>query len=173
MTGFLLTISFILHLTTLLAVLIVWKKFDASDKNDIDRVKSEMEDILMAYSTEMKEENEAFLEHLRSIKSDQYKNDRLKEGLHKPSTFQSINNDEVSLTQPTPTQTPQSHNEKEDPNYTPPPPITKEKEQFGPSMAAEVLSLQKKGYSLDEIAKKVDKGKGEIELLIKFYQDGR
>lgn len=160
MTGFLLAISFILHLLTLLAIVIVWKKSEASEKQDIERVKREMEDILLAYSTEMKEENEAFLKELETM------NTSSRVPLHSPSTSKT-NDKPKSKANDKPKQS--DEREVEDNDYTPP--IIDEKEQFGPSLLAEVLSLQKKGYTLDEIAKKLDKGKGEVELLIKFYQD--
>ena len=39
------------------------------------------------------------------------------------------------------------------------------------SLSAQALLLQKKGYSLEEIARNLKKGKTEIELLLKFRQN--
>lgn len=44
----------------------------------------------------------------------------------------------------------------------------KREEVYAQSLTAQVLLLQKQGYSLDKIAKQLNKGKTELELLLKF-----
>ncbi|MGM7701199.1 DUF6115 domain-containing protein [Pseudalkalibacillus sp. Hm43] len=163
MTGFLLGISFLIHIITLLSIIILWKKFQATDDYDVKKAKQEMEDILLAYTTEMKEENDAFLKELQQVtqskephlqKSEQYKDLQISDDSERQiETSDFVRTEDVS--EP----------------YTPP--VDDTKETFGPSLLSQVLSLKDKGYTIEEIAKKVDKGKGEIELLIKFHQDGR
>lgn len=44
-----------------------------------------------------------------------------------------------------------------------------QKDDDAKSMLNEVLLLQKQGFSIEDIAKKLNKGKTEIELLLKFH----
>ncbi|WP_221564367.1 hypothetical protein [Alkalihalobacillus sp. TS-13] len=163
MTAFLLGISFIIHIITLLSLIIVWKRSGVADHQDLKAAKKEMEDILLAYTTEMKEENEAFLKELASL------DNRRKTESHQavikgdeiPKEKRVMNqevSDEIIL-------------DEEEIKYSPP--INEEKETFGASLASHIISLHNNGYSLDDIAKKVNKGKGEIELMIKFHRDGQ
>ncbi len=161
MTGFLLGISFLIHIITLLSIIILWKKFQATDDIDVKKAKQEMEDILLAYTTEMKEENDAFLKELQQVTlTKEPQTSKQKRDLHNPDDSERLKE----------TSDPIRSQDVHEP-YTPP--LDDTKETFGPSLLSQVLSLKDKGYSIEEIAKKVDKGKGEIELLIKFYQDGR
>ncbi len=45
-----------------------------------------------------------------------------------------------------------------------------QKDTVEQSLTAQILHLSQKGMTSDEIAKKLDKGKTEIELLLKFQQ---
>lgn len=163
MTGFLLGISFFIHLITLLSIIVVWKRFQATDYQEVDKVKKEMEDILLAYTTEMKEENDAFLKDLQRLNQKSSKTVRT-------TTVQPIY--EESNTEVTPS-VEEDHMGMDEPVNGYAPPVDETKEDYGPSLLSQVLSLKEQGYSLEDIAKKVNKGKGEVELLIKFYQDGR
>ncbi|WP_261132874.1 DUF6115 domain-containing protein [Bacillus sp. Marseille-Q3570] len=163
MTAFLLGISFIIHVITLLSLIIIWKRSGAADHQDLKAAKKEMEDILLAYTTEMKEENEAFLKELASL-DDRRKTDR---------NQRDINGDEIPREKRPMNQKASDEiiQDEEDKIYSPP--INEEKETFGVSLGSQIISLHNNGYSLDEIAKKVNKGKGEVELMIKFHRDGQ
>ncbi|MCF6137134.1 DUF6115 domain-containing protein [Pseudalkalibacillus berkeleyi] len=162
MTGFILGISFVIHIITLLSLIVLWKRYQANDHQEIQRAKKEMEDILVAYTTEMKEENDAFLLELRQVANQSPKP-------HDGQTDITLNkqneNEEQVNDKPAAAQT------EDTIDYAPP--INYEEETYGPSLISQVLSLQGRGLSLDEIAKSLNKGKGEIELMIKFHQDGQ
>ncbi|WP_408010991.1 DUF6115 domain-containing protein [Pseudalkalibacillus sp. A8] len=162
MTGFLLGISFIIHIITILSIIIVWKRSGAAEQQDLKAMKSEMEDILIAYTTEMKEENDAFLKELASLQhkkpAGNHYNDRQIDATLEKSKKNLQTRDVTDL-------------ENEDASYSPP--IIEAKETFGASLSSQILAMQRQGYSLDEIAKKVNKGKGEVVLMLKFYRDGQ
>ncbi|MCF6410595.1 DUF6115 domain-containing protein [Pseudalkalibacillus salsuginis] len=159
MTGLLLGISFIIHIITLLSIIIVWKRSGAAEQEDFRAMKSEMEDILIAYTAEMKEENEVFLKELASLQKEKPVGDR--DNKENAATEKP---EKKGITEPTAA-------EQREISYSPP--VSEEKETFGASVSSQILSMQKQGYSLDEIAKKVNKGKGEVELMLKFYRDGQ
>ncbi|WP_257350022.1 DUF6115 domain-containing protein [Pseudalkalibacillus decolorationis] len=163
MIGFLFAISFILHLLTLMVILIVWRRLDSSDKQEIEKIKVEMEDVLLAYTTEMKEENEDFLNQLRSERESQ-KNEEVENDLWADDSEGTIMEDDNRSALKG------AVNEDLESYSTP---TIEDREQFGPSLTSQVLSMYEKGQSIEEIAKVMNKGKGEIELLIKFYQDGQ
>ncbi|MFC0472029.1 DUF6115 domain-containing protein [Halalkalibacter kiskunsagensis] len=45
-----------------------------------------------------------------------------------------------------------------------------EEDIYEQSDTAKVLSLSKKGLNAEEIAKRLHLGKGEVELMLKFYR---
>ncbi|MGP4080201.1 DUF6115 domain-containing protein [Pseudalkalibacillus sp. R45] len=163
MTAFLLGISFIIHVITLLSLIIIWKRSGAADHQDLKVAKKEMEDILLAYTTEMKEENEAFLRELATL-DNRRKTERKQADLKE---------DEIPKEKPAmdPKTSDEIIHDEEETIYSPP--INEEKETFGVSLGSQIISLHNNGFSLDEIAKKVNKGKGEVELMIKFHRDGQ
>jgi hypothetical protein len=71
MTIFLLIFSFILHGVTILLMLTLAKKVSVTESFDPERgekVKQEMEDMLFAYTVQMKEENERLLKEIKQLK---------------------------------------------------------------------------------------------------------
>ncbi len=160
MTGLLLSISFIIHIITLLSIIIVWKRSGAAEQEDFRAMKSEMEDILIAYTTEMKEENEVFLKELASLQEEKPVGNR-------------DNKENASTEKPEKKRMTGDIPAKAEHEISYSPPVSKEKETFGASVSSQILSMQKQEYSLDEIAKRVNKGKGEVVLMLKFYRDGQ
>ncbi|WP_349410524.1 DUF6115 domain-containing protein [Pseudalkalibacillus sp. SCS-8] len=158
MTEFLLGVSFFIHLITILSIIVIWKKSEAAGHEDVKRMKTELEDILLAYTTEMKEENDAFIKELQRMNNSKESNGHIAE---RTNTSNEKGPEE---------KTPEKQGNQSDPiHYIPP--FDDTVEEFGPSLLSQVLSLKDQNYSIDEIAKRVNKGKGEIELLIKFHQD--
>ncbi|MCA0983301.1 hypothetical protein LCL89_04465 [Halobacillus yeomjeoni] len=71
-------------------------------------------------------------------------------------------------TPPTPKRPRNIQGESPASEYSPPEP-----EQMGgyqPSIQSQIMDMKNRGYSIDEIAKKLDRGKTEVELLLKFHQ---
>ncbi|MEM1506445.1 hypothetical protein RG959_24150, partial [Domibacillus sp. 8LH] len=59
------------------------------------------------------------------------------------------------------------YSEQENSSYTPPVPI--EEDQVEASLQSRILQLHHRGKSNTEIAKQLDCGKTEVELIIKLY----
>ncbi|RWZ60465.1 coupling factor for flagellin transcription and translation [Halobacillus fulvus] len=54
-------------------------------------------------------------------------------------------------------------------SYVPPVP-EEEAPLYEPSLTSRILELKRKGYTIEEIARQLNRGKTEIELLLKFQQ---
>ncbi|MGR9050127.1 hypothetical protein ACQ4XT_15985 [Halobacillus faecis] len=155
MTVFLLIFSFIIDGVLLFALFIMMKKVRRTEELELrqKQVASEIEDLFSSYLMEIKEENKR-MERLV-----------MKNSHH--SGFHNVNVEDRNEAE-------SSHTEREvianeaSPTYTPP--ELNEKESYQPSFYSQVFELKEKGYSIEEIAKKMDKGKTEIELLFKFHQ---
>ncbi|RDY72131.1 DUF6115 domain-containing protein [Halobacillus sp. SY10] len=156
MTVFLLIFSFIIDGVLLFALFIMMKKVRKTEELELrqKQVASEIEDLFTSYLMEIKEENKRMesLVRKKSAPSDSQ------------NTQNENRNDKVN-----------SHSEKKviadkeaSPSYTLP--ELNEKESYQPSFHSQVFELKEKGYSNEEIARKLDKGKTEIELLFKFHQ---
>ncbi|UOE92815.1 coupling factor for flagellin transcription and translation [Alkalihalobacillus sp. LMS39] len=159
MTAYLLTISFIVHLFTILWIITLIQKLNAKESPiDSEKVKQEIEDLLIAYTTEMKEENEKLAQQLRAVSTRQAE-------MVTPSYNQNIYKEQTP-TRVVPT-TPKARYE----GYTPPV-IEEEKQEeiYEQSDTAKVLALAKQGWKAEEIAKKLQLGKVEVELMLKFNQ---
>jgi len=142
MTAFLLLISIVLHFFTFFILIILHKKFKlAISVDEMKRQKREMEDLLSAYTVEMKEENERFLMQLNERFSSE--------------TAQVVSEKKE-----------ENHGRTEE--YTLP--LPEESERYEQSLQAKVFNLFQEGYTANDIAKKLNKGKGEIELLLKFHR---
>lgn len=147
MTTYLLTISIVLHFITFLILILVVKKVrNTLDYEQLERQKREIEDLLAFYSVELKEENERFLEQLLKANENERSEESIEEHVEED-----------------PTNSIQTVEEKQ---KTPHPPVAEK--AYEPSLEAQVLQLHHQGYDAKEIAKMLNKGHGEIELLLKF-----
>lgn len=105
--------------------------------------KREIEDLLAFYAVELKEENERFLEQvLEANERDQIEEEQLQEEQLK---VEKVEETEAVSNQPV------------------------VEKAYEPSLEAQALQLYEQGYEIKEIAKKLNKGHGEIELLLKFH----
>lgn len=139
---YLLIVSLILHFITFFILILIIKKMRTTfDYQQFEAQKRELEDLLAYYSIELKEENERFLNEI-------LEKTRLQE------KEQQQEDDEIEI----------AETEK----------MIKEKDHtveinYQPSLEAQALQLYQEGYDIKEIAKKLNKGHGEIELLLKFH----
>ncbi|WP_433749808.1 DUF6115 domain-containing protein [Falsibacillus pallidus] len=133
-----------------------------------------MEDVISSYLIEMKEENEKFISEIERRKSS-----GRKQFSEKPA---------ADATQPNPLQEQEESAVVQETHYSrkkaaeayaktaeAKPQLSKTKKEKEPSSREEsfsekVISLSKQGMTMEEIAKKFNTGKTEIELLLKFRQ---
>ncbi len=144
---YLLIVSLLLHFVTFFILIVIVKKMrSAFDYQQFETQKKELEDLLAYYSVELKEENERFLKEIL----------------------------EKTKLQETGTELKETHNVAEEQNtLTEIEEIVQEEKTVEtyaqPSLEAQALQLYEQGYDIKEIAKKLNKGHGEIELLLKFH----
>ncbi|MBE4908702.1 hypothetical protein IMZ08_11605 [Bacillus luteolus] len=200
MTTFLLLFCFVLIAIAYLLIIVLYQKFSTIKELEKKQstIIHEMEQMITIYLMEMKEENEAFLTKLsRDEKDLDSSYDKGEKNLtHSSSKDKSFNNEpfeiiEESLTtQEMESLLPKYDDENKLENnvqnkvYTNPT-ILKQENAIGEakstfkikddlyvqSLSAQALLLQKKGESIEQIAKKLGKGNTEIELLLKFRQN--
>ena len=156
---YLFVVSLILHFITFFILILLAKKLRTTvDYEQLEAQKKEIEDLLAFYAVELKEENERFLQQLQKTEEIVQQTDNeesepvVKDALdkHQPQMITTTNNIE---------------NKK---------PVMKEPsiddDKYELSLEAQALQLHAQGYTHEEIAKRLNKGHGEIELLLKFHQ---
>lgn len=160
MEYFLLLISFIIHIITLVIIRQLKVKLaePAVIRDEINQEKKEIEELLAVYLLEIREENEKVISALDDSKysrePDKQKADEIQ------------NNNVTS-------QNPVNDLEQEEYKSYQPPMENEQPDVMEQSFAAQVLSLYNKGETIETIARKLDKGKTEIELIVKFQQKNR
>lgn len=160
MEYFLLLISFIIHIITLVIIRQLKVKLaePAVIRDEINQEKKEIEELLAVYLLEIREENEKVISALDDSKysrePDKQKADEIQ------------NNNVTS-------QNPVNDLEQEEYKSYQPPMENEQPDVMEQSFAAQVLSLYNKGETIETIARKMDKGKTEIELIVKFQQKNR
>lgn len=151
MVSLLLIISFILHAVTLLAVYQLFQQLEKTkqDKND------ELETMLLDFMQEIKAENEQLIEISKQ---------KMTSATTTNASF--INEKKVNQ----PTSEPFQQTEQENDAFD----ISSLVEQYDEvtelSEEGKVLQLQEKGFSTEDIARKLNRGKTEIELILKLQQ---
>ncbi|MET3697957.1 hypothetical protein SAMN05877753_107192 [Bacillus oleivorans] len=190
MTAFFLTISIFLNILCLLALVILFQR--QHRLQDLDRKQQhalqEMEDVLSSFLYEIKEENEKlqgllgkktlsgeeasiYKPDLPAIQEERTADERGKDDFPEPIVSLSKNNIQLD-------QVRKAYKETET--------VAKSTEELPPwlklegqplqtetgsaeSLKEQIISLWKEGHTIEAIAKKVDKGKTEVELTLKFY----
>ncbi|MFA9456068.1 DUF6115 domain-containing protein [Halalkalibacter sp. AB-rgal2] len=160
MLELLVVISLLLHGFTFLWIMILLQRIRhvQSQPDSMNQLQSEMEDILLAYTTEMKEENERLLEKVQRNKH-QTTRSLVEEQSAKAS------NDSIQLE----AKEEQEQEQEDSLPYIPPIEIN-EQETYEKSYTVKVLELAQSGLTSEQIAKKLKMGKGEVELILKFHQ---
>ncbi|MCM3713221.1 hypothetical protein M3202_03925 [Alkalihalobacillus oceani] len=158
----LLIISLLLHGVTFLWILTLMKRNSIAEHTieDSEQLKQEIEDILLAYTAEMKEENERLLARLRQKQTEvPQKESAVEKKASPPETAKELAAPKKELAP-----------EPDYEDYQPPLADDGEDVSFEQSDTARVLLLAKQGKSAEEIARTLNVGKGEVELLLKFYR---
>jgi hypothetical protein len=188
MTTFLLLLSLILNAAAIFAIILLYLRqnrlVEAEKKQE--RILNEIEEVFSAYLFELKEENEKFLELMT-------KKNRQKQpgGIEATATEAELREKETETRpdkitpeiqqnrlgkgisyhaarkayQQNPEPVPTDLNDKIDMEL---PEDNVESKEL--SFVDQVVYMKKQGLTIEEIAKDLDKGKTEIELLLKFRQ---
>lgn len=134
-------LSLLLNVICLYAVINLRKKLQhQSDSNDT-RISEEVEELLELFSEDMKLENERLHKMILKFTEEQQRN------------YHSTVINETSSVESEETQIDNTSLEDH---------LSKD--------TNEVLILAQEGYNAEEIAKMLQRGKGEVELLLKFYR---
>ncbi|MFC0558579.1 DUF6115 domain-containing protein [Halalkalibacter alkalisediminis] len=166
MTTLLVTISLLLHGVTFLWIMTLLQKQQPVQDTDLKKVKNEIEDLLISYTAEMKEENELLLKQIQEVKHRDTKANQqasVDKGLTRNL---SRNPDKINDIE-------SKHERKVEEDYTAyqPPLLDMDEELiYEQSDSAKVMALFKQGLSTTDIAKRLKLGKGEVELMLKFHQ---
>ncbi|MBE3570336.1 MAG: hypothetical protein IMW92_09575 [Bacillales bacterium] len=172
MSTFLFFISIIFNVIILFAVVLLYMRQNRlfGLKEEQEKMIQDTEEMLSTYLLQMKEENEAFLKKISSIEVEQthhtYNNGSLEiqpnqdeQKLNQPKqpivskieALKKYQQQEQSIVQ-----TNESRNEMDISDW------------MEDDLYENVLFLQKKGLTIEEIAHKLNKGTTEIQLLLKF-----
>lgn len=154
---YLLLISFIIHAVTLVIIRQLKVKLDQPSitKQTLDQQQKEIEELLAVYLLEIREENDKMIQ-LIDQQAKHVPQEKIKEA--------------TIVEQPP--RKPMMEARQQENKYQDYQPFMPEPEEavVEPSFAAQVLSLAERGDSIETIAKKLNRGKTEVELLIKFHQ---
>jgi hypothetical protein len=201
MSTFLIVVSVILNMLSILAIVILYLRQNRllQFERDQKRAIKEIEEVFSAYLLEMKEENEQFITRLKKLEKEQPVQQEetnsavtaedsftIAQRVGKVSRYQTTNaykkygnlqQEEISLP-PLPIneeRNVEGENVKENGNQTKTIDIEVEEEieteNPRDSLINQVIELKREGYQIEEIAQKLNKGKTEIELLIKFQEN--
>ncbi|MEH6990672.1 hypothetical protein [Cytobacillus firmus] len=196
MTAFLLAISLLLNIVALLAIILLYlrqnKLMDTEKRQE--KVLIEMEEVISAYLVQMKEENDDFISKLSKInvkndtsikeksipvnldrKSDQdiAKADEKSMPLARASIYQASKAYKQNLraAEDKLSETESLSSLKETESVTRSDSSQSIKEENPSSINDQVFILKRQGMSAGDIAKKLGKGKTEVELMLKFRQN--
>jgi hypothetical protein len=163
MLAFLLTISFLLHALSLWIIILLYlrlAKVKEMEKQQ-QQMTEEIERTFSAYLLEWKEENERFLTELAAILPNRSRTDHLPKDSTEPLTEGNKTTEPSEETEPLPSYFPNIDEIKD---------IVDIRQQPASSAADRVWQLYEQGKTVEEIAKILNKGKTEVELLLKFRQ---
>jgi tRNA G10 N-methylase Trm11 len=197
MTTFLLLLSLILNGAAIFAIILLYLRqnrlVEAEKKQD--KIIKEIEEIFSAYLFELKEENDKFIQLMAetntqeqpSIKmaaadASEKKDVRIKTAVEKPESDADNSNDiqqrlgkgiSYHVARKAYQQNREQTSSVPDTGVELTEVVPEEdKEEFiQSSLFDQVLHMKNQGMTIEEIARKLDKGKTEIELLLKFRQN--
>jgi DNA-directed RNA polymerase specialized sigma24 family protein len=141
-------ISLLLNAVCIYFIYLLWKKIDENHKNA--KSTDHIEELLELFSQEMRFENERLYKLISDFSS---KNEQGQREIHEKTNekeIEAINS--VALKKENNDQVDEVHNQSETKPET-----------------NKVIILAKQGYNAEQIAKMLNRGKGEVELLLKFY----
>ncbi|RSL32830.1 hypothetical protein D7Z54_13890 [Salibacterium salarium] len=169
MTIVLLVLSLAIHLFTFFVLILFYQQMQKvkEERSDLYGVREDMEELLSRYTDEMKQENQELKQYFADQKNVQPTETAPPEAMKNRVSPQEspFNMEKQEIHSPSFVT---EEEDVEEPAYVPP--LTDNADKVESSDQAKVLSLSSQGYTRDEIAKKLDIGKGEVDLFLKFYQ---
>ncbi|MGM0844623.1 MAG: DUF6115 domain-containing protein [Bacillota bacterium] len=187
MQTFIITISLILNVTALLAIVLLYTRQNRLlevEKRQEKAVK-EMEDVISSYLLEMKEDNDRFIQEFQSIREMKHfpgKGDAEKQTTSDQTLNQDFPSPSASSTEKTLNSysykrrsAVKAYKQEQSPDLQPDgeKALTSSESKtssFEDPFYSQIVRLQEQGYTLEEIASELGKGVTEIELLLKFRQ---
>ncbi|GGC97147.1 coupling factor for flagellin transcription and translation [Pontibacillus salipaludis] len=172
MISYLIAISFLLHGILLVAIVILSLRVSKAKELEKrqEQIAKEIEDTFTAYLIEIKEENANLLNKLEEngdnggkVKPDE---ETLEDAPYILNTRNDINHSYDQVVEQEDTGSKRG-NKNETPSYQPP--VPDEQDHYQPSIESTVLQMYNEGATIEEIAKRLDRGTTEIELTLKFH----
>lgn len=172
MVTFMLFISFVLNIVSLLAIVILYSRQNRflNMEKEQKKIIMELEEVISTYLIEMKEDNEEFIRTFNHHAKSQTR-------ITDKTDDENVNSSPLQTNPKWPGAGYKQASEAY--QQTPKPQVgaVEEKLEVKPTVKTnedpliqQVLTLQKEGKTIEEIAQTVGKGKTEIELLFKFRQ---
>ncbi|RDI47430.1 hypothetical protein [Falsibacillus pallidus] len=176
MITFIIIILFIMNIIALFSIVLLYMRqnrlVDMEQKQR--KMIAEMEDVISSYLIEMKEENEKFISEIERRKSSGRKQHSDNPAADAAKSNPPHEHEESAVVQ-------EFHYSRKKAaeayakNAEAKPQLPKTKKEKEPlhhevSFAEKVISLKKQGMTVEEIAEKLNTGKTEIELSLKFRQ---
>lgn len=160
--------SFLLHVLTFIALrhyYLKQQRFEA-DQHKFQSDKKELEQLLMSYLIEMKEENDRLVSYVTKApqhKKPNFSNDD--SSVKKQDQYDDLKQQSMSKKESVTTE------ENNNADYIPlVDEVVDKKEGYEKSYQAEIISRYEQGETTEAIAKALDRGKTEVELIIKFHK---
>lgn len=152
-------ISLLLHIITIFGLLIVYQRFQGLHSQE-SPAEHQLQKQLQSYLQQIERENEAYYRKMVQYINEREQNWMAKLKSNQPASspsFSSPTNQENAFDKE------QAIKEEEVPS---PQPALK---QHTPEEVEQVLALLKQGYSHQEIARRLQRGVGEIQLMVNLY----
>ncbi|MBD7936698.1 MULTISPECIES: DUF6115 domain-containing protein [Cytobacillus] len=166
MIVFFLIISLILNILAITAILLLYLRqnrfvsLEKEQKNNIEQ----MDQLLAIYLTEMREENEAFLKQIQQRNT--------LSPVNNESNLQTeANPQELNKRYPATTAKKKAASIYQANQANKDTPIDHQREENEATTHSSIQELYHQGNSVEEIAKYMNKGKKEVELLLKFSME--
>lgn len=156
MTTFLLVISFLIHALSLFALILLFQRQNSgrNAENKMKQAANETEEMLTAFLMEMKEENEKLIEDLKKAQA-----------LEKPAQTKKREPMPDPVLPPVTPRKAAAQAYKQTTKHSGS--VLQEQHAEKP-LIDQMVDLQKSGLSKEEIAKKLNVGRTEVELAFKF-----
>lgn len=156
MTSLLFLISFVLHIISITAIFLLFQQIQATKQNQ----KDQLESLLKSFVEDIREENERLQKSLQSNLSSQQSEPNRNvntQHTHTNKTDRSVSNRLVQ-------------NVKAEHITNKLVQAENREDQIETSVESKILQLHEQGLSHEEIAKKMNRGKTEVELFLKMMQ---
>lgn len=152
MVSLLLIISFLLHIVLIIAIYFLYQQIIQIRRNNHDEIEA-LESLLQKFLREIRTENERLQSQLQQ--KDVFKKEHKEDPIGK-----NVDNRVKKL----------KNRENIYQIHTPQKAVLEKEDKIETSLEAQVFQLAKQGLSIEEIAKKLNRGKTEIELLMKLHK---